>query len=64
LKLSEPFRSELPPEVSGRVVAPAPTVDPKRCARELMKGWEIFARGRDGSGDRRRMRNEAGEASM
>ena len=62
LKLLEPFRAELPPEVFGPPYAPPTTgMDPKRLRANLLKARELFAQAGWKLGEGGRLRNAKGE---
>ena len=63
LKLLEPFRKELPPEVFGPAyVAPRTNGDPKLLRQNLLKARELFAAAGWKVAPDGRLRNAAGEA--
>jgi len=63
LKLLEPFRKELPPEVFGPAfVAPRTDGDPKQLRQNLLKARELFAEAGWKVAPDGRLRNAAGEA--
>lgn len=63
LKLLEPFRTELPPEVFGPAfVAPRTNGDPKQLRQNLVKARELFAAAGWKVAPDGRLRNAAGEA--
>jgi len=63
LKLLEPFRSELPPEVFGPAyVAPRTNGDPKLLRRNLLRARDLFAAAGWKVASDGRLRNAAGEA--
>lgn len=63
LKLLEPFRKELPPEVFGPAfVAPRTNGDPKQLRQNLLKARELFAAAGWKVAPDGRLRNAAGEA--